>query len=271
VSTPESHIPEISSFPPPPALEPIASPPPAENPPWNLWDVAGITIIFGLMMTVCLVGLAFLVHRLLAASVPWRELTKRHDVLMGAQLLTYVLTSMVIYRMVWTQTGGKVLQAIRWNWPRNWSVYLAAGVALEIGLLLLATRLPMPKHAPIEDFFQTARDAWILSLFGVLFAPLFEEIYFRGFLYPALARRLGIPISIVLTAVFFAAIHAPQLSDAWGPVLVIFLVGLTLTTVRAFRKSLAATILMHMAYNGTIFIAAYIVTDCFRHLEKMNQ
>jgi len=271
VSTPESHIPDIPPFsPPPPALEPVTSPSPVEDPPWNLWDVAGVTIIFALMMTICLVGLAYLSHRFLAASVPWTELTKRHDILMGAQLLTYVLTSIVMYRMVWTQTGGKVLQAIRWNWPRNWSIYIAGGVALEIGLLLLATRLRMAKHGPIEDFFRTARDAWILSLFGVLFAPLFEEVYFRGFLYPALARRLGVPISIVLTAVFFAAIHAPQLSDAWGPVLVIFLVGLTLTTVRAVRKSLAATILMHMAYNGTIFVAAYLATDGFRHLEKMQ-
>jgi membrane protease YdiL (CAAX protease family) len=51
----------------------------------------------------------------------------------------------------------------------------------------------------------------------------------------------------------------------------IFIVGLTLTTVRALKKSVAATILMHMAYNGTIFVAAFIATDGFRHMEKFNQ
>jgi hypothetical protein len=54
-------------------------------------------------------------------------------------------------------------------------------------------------------------------------------------------------------------------------VLIIFLVGIILTTVRAFKKSVAATVLMHMAYNGTIFISAYIATDGFRHMEKFNQ
>jgi hypothetical protein len=61
------------------------------------------------------------------------------------------------------------------------------------------------------------------------------------------------------------------LNFSWGPVLVIFLVGVALTTVRALRKSVAATVLMHMAYNGTIFIAEYIATDGFRHMEKLNQ
>jgi len=41
--------------------------------------------------------------------------------------------------------------------------------------------------------------------------------------------------------------------------------------VRALRKSVAATVLMHMAYNCTIFIAEYIATDGFRHMEKLNQ
>ena len=50
----------------------------------------------------------------------------------------------------------------------------------------------------------------------------------------------------------------------------IFLVGVTLTTVRAVKKSVGATVLMHMAYNGTIFVAAYIATDGFRHMEKFS-
>jgi membrane protease YdiL (CAAX protease family) len=54
-------------------------------------------------------------------------------------------------------------------------------------------------------------------------------------------------------------------------VLVIFIVGLALTTVRAVKKSVAATVLMHMAYNGTIFIVTFFATDGFRHMEKFNQ
>ena len=148
---------------------------------------------------------------------------------------------------------------------------MLAGIALELCLVPFAYLLPMPKHAPIDDFFRTARDAYVLSLFGVFFAPLFEEVFFRGFVYPVLARRIRMIPAIVITALCFAVIHASQLKYSWGPVLVIFLVGIALTTVRAVKKSVAATVLMHMAYNGSIFIAAYIATGGFRHMERFNQ
>jgi uncharacterized protein len=270
VSTSDNPVPEIPVIPPvPPPLSPAAHRVPVEDPPWNLWDIAGLTIITLLSISAFLLAGAYFVHREFAPAVPWRELTKRHDVLLGAQFLGCVLVLVATYFMVDVQSKGRAWEAIRWNWPENWSVYLAAGVGLQVGLLLLGSILPMPKNAPIEEFFRTARDAWIVSLFGVLFAPIFEEVYFRGLLYPALARCLGAPLSVVLTSLLFAAIHAPQLSHAWGPVLVIFLVGLALTTVRAVQKSVAATILMHMAYNGTIFVAAYFATDGF--MEKFSR
>jgi hypothetical protein len=52
---------------------------------------------------------------------------------------------------------------------------------------------------------------------------------------------------------------------------VIFLVGLILTVVRAKTNSVAASVLIHMAYNGTITVAMFAATDGFRHLEKLNQ
>jgi len=172
---------------------------------------------------------------------------------------------------VQSRSAGRVLDALRWNWPPHWTTYLFAGIGLELCLLPFAVLLPMPKHLPLDEFFKTARDAYILSAFGILFAPLFEELFFRGFLYPVLARRFGMRVSIVLTAVAFAAIHASQLRYNWAPVLVIFLVGLALTTVRALKKSVACTVLMHMAYNASIFVVAFIGTGGFRHMERLNQ
>jgi hypothetical protein len=98
-----------------------------------------------------------------------------------------------------------------------------------------------------------------------------EELFFRGFLYPVLARSIGMPIAIFLTALGFAVLHGWQLMFSWGPVLVIFLVGLVLTIVRAKTNSVAAGVLIHMAYNGAITIAMFAATDGFRHLEKLNQ
>jgi uncharacterized protein len=188
-----------------------------------------------------------------------------------AQLLAYVLVLLFMMTIVKRQPGQSFGQAIRWNWPQNWSAYLFGGAVLALALQGFAHFLPMPKELPIDRFFRTPREAWALSLFGVSLAPLLEEFFFRGFLYPVLVRRLGVVIAILLTSGSFGLIHAPQLGRAWAPVLVVFLVGLALTITRAVTKSVAASLLMHVAYNATISALIFVVSDGFRHLDKLAQ
>jgi membrane protease YdiL (CAAX protease family) len=61
------------------------------------------------------------------------------------------------------------------------------------------------------------------------------------------------------------------LGFAWGPLLVIFLVGLALTVTRAATKSVAPGFLIHVAYNSTISVLLFAGTDGFRHLERLSQ
>jgi hypothetical protein len=142
---------------------------------------------------------------------------------------------------------------------------------MSVALQLLASRLPIPKNLPIDTFFRTSGEAWALTIFGVTLAPLLEELYFRGFLYPVLARSIGMLPAILITAFAFALLHGSQLMFSWGPVLVIFLVGMVLTVVRAKTNSVAAGLLIHVAYNGTISSLMFFATDGFRHLERLNQ
>lgn len=244
---------------------------PEENPPWSGWEVLALAVISFVTIVVCVLATSYAAHSYLSPKQPWTEVVKRPEVIVGGQLLAYILILIVMYKMVDRTSPGHALETIRWNWPRNWTSYLLAGMGLEISLLPFLYILPMPHNLPIDEFFKTAHDAYVLSAFGVLVAPLFEELFFRGFLYPVLARRLGVGLSTVLTALAFAGIHTSQLKYSWGPVLIIFLVGLALTAVRAVKKSVACTVLMHMAYNGTIFVVTYISTDGFRHMERLNR
>lgn len=65
------------------------------------------------------------------------------------------------------------------------------------------------------DLQDTARlimqdTSWIRSLYiftAVVAAPLYEEILFRGILFPHLAKRTGTPRAILLTSLGFAVLH----------------------------------------------------------------
>lgn len=128
--------------------------------------------------------------------------------------------------------------------------------------------LPMPKTTPFEQFFNRPFDAYLVAAFAVSLGPLMEELFFRGFLYPVLARRMGAALGIMITGFFFGLIHLPQYGYSWAAVLIVCLVGVVLTTVRAVTKSVASSFLAHVGYNGTLLLLTAWATDGFRHMEK---
>jgi uncharacterized protein len=160
--------------------------------------------------------------------------------------------------------------AIHWRWPgsRSW-MFIGIGV-LTVTLDFLSRFLPMPKNTPFEQFFERPLDAYLISIFAVTLGPLMEELFFRGFLYPVIARRWGMFWGIFLTALPFGLMHSMQYGNAWSAVLVIFLVGVVLTTVRAVTESVASSFLVHVGYNATLMLLAALATGGFRHMDKVG-
>jgi len=244
-----------------------------ENPPWTGWDVLQIAVLTLVSVFVFLLATAYVAKRVLYPRMSFGDVAQIPLVTVVAQGLAYFLAFAFMVAVVRREGHGaqNFWTAMRWNPPVRWKEFLGAGILLSLALQGFAHLLPMPTELPIDKFFQTPAEAWVLSIFGMTFAPLLEELFFRGFLYPVLARRVGVVFSVFLTAVAFGLIHAPQLGRAWGPVLIVFLVGLALTICRAITRSVASGVLIHVAYNGTISVLLFIGSDGFRHLERLNQ
>lgn len=201
-----------------------------------------------------------------------------------------VLTAAVpVFRWLW-QRGFAA--GVHWNGRvalRGFGKFLAIGFGCGIGIGMLGNLLPMPKNPPImADMMHSPAGAWMMLIFGITGAPLFEELFFRGFLLPAFLNAVrwlwikddlstkaalwfGVPMAAVLTSLPFALLHAPQVSHAWGPVLLIGLVSLVLCYVRVYFQSLAASALVHAAYNSTLFFGILVETGGFRHLDRIVQ
>jgi membrane protease YdiL (CAAX protease family) len=251
---------------------PLAGPtPPApradENPVWSGWDVL---IIVGLTFVVLLVTQLFVAPGVLRFAYPhtsWMEVAQKPVSALLAQLMTYIVVALYMILLILGKYHARVAQSIRWNWPGIAGVnFIGLGV-LMLGFDMLGRFLPMPKSTPFDQFFAQPFDAYLTAVFAISLGPLFEELLFRGFFYPVVARRLGVAWGIILTALPFGLMHYAQYRS-WGAVLIIFLVGVVLTAVRAKTKSVAASFLAHVGYNGTLMVLAAVATDGFRHMDK---
>ena len=241
-----------------------------ENPRWTGWDVILIALFIGTMIIAFWALVTVAAQRLLFPQLRFADVSSMPLVSIVAQIAAYPVVLAFMYSVA-TRSGQSFRTAIRWNWPRQAVWFVVAGIVASLALEALAHVLPMPKQLPVERYFQTPLEAWVLSFFGMTLAPLVEELFFRGFLYPVLARRLGTFIAVVMTALGFSLIHMSQLARAWAPVLIVSLIGLVLTIVRAWTRSVAAGVLMHMAYNGAISALLFVASGGFRHLDKLAQ
>jgi hypothetical protein len=255
-------------FPPPVFLPAPPAPKAGENPVWSCWDVLLIAGITRLTLFVTQLLIVLGAHHFIYPRESWLDVAQKPALALLSELLTYAVVALYMILLVVGKYRTGFWQAIRWNWPGIAGASMLGIGVLMLGFDMLGRFLPMPKTTPFDQFFATPTDAYLTVAFAVTLGPLMEELFFRGFLYPVIARRLGIFWGILLTALPFGLIHAFQYGYAWGAVLIIVLVGIVLTAIRAMTKSVASSFLAHIGYNGTLMVLAALQTDGFRHMEK---
>lgn len=112
-----------------------------------------------------------------------------------------------------------------------------------------------PPHPLVEIFLEEEKRSQALIGYSIFLAcmagPVFEEIFFRGFCYPALKKRWGVAWALVLSSAFFSLIH--QNLFAFFPV---FILGLGLGYLYEKTGSLVPSIVLHIVHN-TVFISYF--------------
>jgi membrane protease YdiL (CAAX protease family) len=171
------------------------------------------------------------------------------------QSLIYALLLGVLWVVVAWRYAQPFWRSLRWTTFRLPFLCAAVGPALAIGTSALGVALKAPAlPSPIEDLISDRRSLFIMMLFLTVFGPVFEELVFRGFLFPLLARSVGPWPGILLAATPFALVHGSQYHWSWQHLTVVGLAGAVFGFVRYKTGSTAAATLVHTGYNATLFI-----------------
>lgn len=248
---------------------------PRRDPPWGVLALLGFCIfsfvVYALVSIFAVAVYAFQhgIHDMAALE---KAVSRNAFVLIPVQAAFYVFVLGFLYWNVRGYHGAAFWNAIRWNGAHAGQAKFSRFVCLAVGLVSalvvqVVSGLAAPKKKlPIDELFSTSEALYLLTAFGILVAPFVEEVFFRGYLYPVLARAGGTTVGILMTGIFFALIHLQQLWGGWVQLLFILFVGWMLTYVRARSGSVLASYLVHLTYNSTLFLMMWFATDFYRKI-----
>ncbi|MEO6982715.1 MAG: hypothetical protein ABI072_06335, partial [Edaphobacter sp.] len=103
--------------------------------------------------------------------------TLQPKLLVASMAISYVITliaSYFFFPLLWHRSFS---EGIRWNLSaarRNAFKLIPLGLVLGFTVQAISSLIPVPKSIPMDNFFRTPSDVWLVTLFGTLLAPAFE-------------------------------------------------------------------------------------------------
>lgn len=132
--------------------------------------------------------------------------------------------------------------------------------ALIVSLLLLFAMYsiigvsPNSRSNAVDD---TYLFAILLAVFSsVIVSPIYEEVLYRGFIYPTLRNRFGVKKAIVFSALIFSLVHLPSIDI----LPVNFVNGLVFAILYERTNSIYVPMVAHALFNLSLMTLVYLVS-----------
>ncbi len=221
--------------------------------PWGLWTTLGLSAVCYLVMNIVstLIVWAFLGYR--DKSIPmglifWTTALVTDSACLALILLFVRLRRRYGLRQYLGLSAVKGRQVLTW-------------IPSIFGLLLIYDLSMYMMHRPIVpqflmDVYSSAYFLPGLLIVVLVVAPVFEEIFFRGFMFAGLQNSIGSRWTTFLTALVWAVMHTQY--DRWGRFF-IFLGGIILGMARIKTRSIYTPIFLHSLISLLAIIEVEVV------------
>jgi membrane protease YdiL (CAAX protease family) len=150
--------------------------------------------------------------------------------------------------------SGKLTSA-QWFWGLVTAICFAATIHASIVLLFRLVPFPIAafRHGYDISFLPSHAQRWIAVVVSAISAGICEETGFRGYLQRPLEQRHGSPVAILISSLFFTALH---LTKAWatpGMIPIVFGAGVFLGLLAWSSNSLIPGMIGHVMMDIGLF------------------
>jgi uncharacterized protein len=257
-----------------------------DNPPWGVPSaiLALFLSVAYLLLLPNLFVLPYLYYQR-AVGVPMTQSLLADKTLIFLYVLGVIPVHLLTFATAWalvTRFGRfPFLATLGWGWSEKFGPRTRAPVLLEVllcvalaillffvGMFLI--QLSGGQDTDLERIIRSSKAAaYTIALVAVVTAPVVEEIIYRGLLYSALQRAIGVIGAVIIVATLFAGAHVYQYWPNLGAVAAVLLLSLCLTLVRAGTRRLLPCFVIHLAFNG-IQAAIIVLGPFLRQPERVS-
>jgi uncharacterized protein len=127
------------------------------------------------------------------------------------------------------------------------AIFVVSGISMAVGQILSPlTDTNSPTLKLLDKHLRTTNTPWFVLAAVIIggFAPIAEEVLFRGYMQTRLRNRWGAIWAIGITASLFGAFHADPVQSPFA-----FLIGLSLGYVAVRMGSIRPAIVCHAVNN----------------------
>lgn len=219
------------------------------------WEITSILVLVAIMIFTHAVGAAaaFAAKKFFHVALGENEtaLFVVQGILFHGVILAGVAGLMIVFKITRQDGFGESTPVMR---------RIAQGFLFAVGMLppvwmaAIITQLVMymlgldPSLQDVIYYFASDH-GWVARMymlgFGIIVAPIAEELFFRGLLFPALAKAVSVKWGVILSSLIFALIHLHV--PAIAP---LFVVALACALAYMYTRSLVVPIVMHASFNA---------------------
>jgi membrane protease YdiL (CAAX protease family) len=241
------------------SAETLDTHPTPDEPPWNIWIALALwflSVVF-IVLSPALLLLPYLASAGMLTR-PQQELAKYASTdptaiviqmvaVIPAHLFTLIFAWLVITRrgrFSFRETLGF----------RSGGVYWWHHAAIFVGFFGLAAIVGSyfpDNENELTRILQSSRAAvFVVAFMATFTAPLIEEVIYRGVLYSAFQRSIGVWPAVSFVTLIFALVHVPQYYESPTTLSLLLVLSLVLTLMRAYSGNLLPCIIFHTIVNG---------------------
>lgn len=252
---------ELSETPPAPVV------PTPDNPPWNSGTAFGVWIASFIFIAV--VPLFFILPYAFSKNVNFADAPALTKFLLDdptavllqvlATIPAHVFTVLLGWLVVTRFRKFSFRETLGWqNGGLKWWHYPLILLGIFAVSALVSQFFPQQDNDMQRILRSSQAAVFAVAFLATFTAPLTEEVVYRGILYSAFQRTIGVPAAVVFVTLIFAAVHFYQYWGSPSTIFLIYFLSLVLTLVRVVSKNLLPCIILHTLINGVQSIALVV-------------